>query len=375
MAGMSILSGSMAPLAGKKRKLAQRKDEAHFGGPTTGEDISEETLDLSELSSGAKLLANVGASHRTTTQHGFRSSEKSASDAALLSSGGMGRSAMMVLQTNELLSEVRPNYERQMFHLEDTLHKLREVIESLPDVAPMLAIEAEKSLAKDSGVAIPFPRPRPTKDTKYKFEYRKPTSINVVGSLPLMLSAKGQKTVDMTVTMPQSMFQEKDYLNHRLFHKRAYYLARIAEGIKRHADQELEIEYSNQDDIQYLPLIVAKPVATSSQDTSRSKVQIRILVAIPEDTFPLEKTLPTKSCVRSTLPEGQDEAQATPFYNSCIRLTASYAAYHTLLQKATLSCDAFRDVCLLGRIWLRQRGLGSAISSGGFGGFDSCGMV
>lgn len=373
---MSILNGTMAPHAGKKRKLAQREEESHLSEPDMSEDVSEEASSLDKLPSEVKPLArgadsvNVGASHRTATRHGVLSSERSTSDTALLSSGGMGGSAMMTLQINELLSEVRPNYERHLSNLEDALHKLKQVIESLPDVAPMLAVEAERSLSKDSGVTIPFPRPRPTKDTKYTFEYRKPTNINVVGSWPLKLSVKGQKAVDMTVTIPQSMLQEKDYLNHRLFHKRAYYLARIAAGIRKHAEREYEIEYSNQDDIQYLPLIVVKPVTSFSEDPSRSKFHIRILVAIPAATFPLEKTLPTKNCVRPPPPEGQDAARATPFYNSCVRLTASYAAYHAVLHKATLSCDAFRDVCLLGRIWLRQRGLGSAMSTGGFGGFE-----
>lgn len=375
-AEMSILNGSMAPHAGKKRKLAHREDESYLGEPNMGEDTSEEASIGDELRSEANPWArrtdgvNAGAFQRTATRHGVRSSEQSTLDAALLSSGGMGRSAMLTLQINELLSEVRPNYERRLSHLEDTLRKLKQVIESLPDVAPMLAIEAEKSLSKDTGATIPFPHPRPTKDTKYTLEYRKPANINVVGSLPLKLSVKGQKAVDMAVTMPQSMFQEKDYLNHRLFHKRAYYLARIAAGIRKHAEQEFEIEYSNQDDIQYLPLIVIKPVTTLSQDPSRSNVYIRVLVAIPEATFPVEKTLPTKNCLRSTWPEGQEAILATPFYNSCIRLTASYAAYHALLHKTIVSCDSFRDVCLLGRIWLRQRGLGSAISAGGFGGFE-----
>jgi U3 small nucleolar RNA-associated protein 22 len=381
---MSVLNSSNAPHAAKKRKLAQARDGSRFGEEDMNEENSDDASNLGDFPAPvqnparAADRARVGASHGTTTRNGVSRTGKSTSDSALLSSAGMGKSTMMTLQINELLSEVRPNYEKQLSQLEDTLYKLKQIIESLPDVAPMTAIEAERSLSKDSGVTIPFPHPRPTKDTKYTFEYRKPTNVNVVGSLALKLSVKGQNAVDMTVTMPQSMFQEKDYLNHRMFHKRAYYLARITAGIRKLAEEEFALKYSSQDDIYYLPVLIVKPARNSPQDFSRSKFHVRILVAIPDATFPIEKTLPTKNCLRSTSSEGQDAALATSFYNSCVRLTSSYAAYHALLHKATLNCDAFRDVCLLGRTWLHQRGFASAISTGGFGGFEFsvvCGLL
>ena len=305
-----------------------------------------------------------------TQTNGIRRDEKSGSDNAILSSGGMASSSIMTIQINQLLPEVRPHYEKQLAQLEASLHKLKHIIENLPDIAPLSATDAEKSLSQNSGVAIPFPQPPPTKDTKYTFEYRKPTNVSVVGSLPLRLSVKGTKTVDMTVTMPPSIFQDKDYLNCRLFHKRAYYLASIAAGIKRNAEDEFAVEYSAQDEIQYLPDLIVRPGKKPRQDFSRSKLHVRISVAVPDSTFPIEKTLPTKNCLRSNSSGEPDAQAATPFYNSCVQLTTSYVAYHALLHKASQACDAFRDVCLLGRTWLRQRGFGSAISKGGFGGFE-----
>lgn len=44
--------------------------------------------------------------------------------------------------------------------------------------------------------------------------------------------------------------------------------------------------------------------------------------------------------------------------------------YLKLLHKAATSCSSFRDACLLGSSWLRQRGFGSDIAAGGFGNFE-----
>ena len=364
---MPILNGSATPHAAKKRKLDQLRDDPQLEGSEMDGGSSNESSSLGDAL--GETANKPGATSRTTRQNGVRRNEKSSSDNALLLSGGVGKSAMMTLQVNELLSEVRPDYEKQLSQLESALQKLKEIVESISEVAPMTAIEAEKLLSKESGVSIPFPQPRPTKDTKYTFEYRKPTKVDVIGSLPAKLSVKGTSSVDMTITMPHSIFQDKDYLNNRIFHKKAYYLARVAAGIKEHAEEEFALEYFRQDDIHYLPGLIIKPGRNPPQGFLRSKSHVRILVAIPDSAFPIEKTLPTKNCLRPTS-DGHDVAAPTPFYNSCVRLTSSYAAYHALLHKASLNCESFRDVCLLGRTWLRQRGFGSAMPSGGFGGFE-----
>ena len=371
---MSILRNGVSSHSAKRRKLDQLEGGTRFHDLEMDDGNAEEVSSSDDASingnSGVRSVNRPAASSGTTSRNDIRRNERLGTDNIILSSGGMGSSSMMAIQINELLPEVRPNYEKQLSQLEATLQKLKQIIENLPEVAPLSATEAEKSLSKHSGVTVPFPQPRPTKDTKYMFEYKKPANVNVVGSLPLRLSVKGAHIVDMTVTMPQLSFQEKDYLNCRLFHKRAYYLAIIAAGIKASAEDELALEYSAQDEMNYLPELVVTPGIRPLRDFSRSKFQIRILVAIPESAFPLEKTLPTKNCLRSTSSGEHDAGAATPFYNSCVQLTSSYAAYHALLHNSSQKCDAFQDVSLLGRTWLRQRGFGSAISKGGFGGFE-----
>ena len=68
--------------------------------------------------------------------------------------------------------------------------------------------EAERSLKRTHGIAVPFPRPRPPKTAMYKMEYEKPASINVTGSYPFRLNTNLEDTItiDLVVTMPTVNF-------------------------------------------------------------------------------------------------------------------------------------------------------------------------
>ena len=60
----------------------------------------------------------------------------------------------------------------------------------------------------------------------------------------------------------------------------------------------------------------------------------------------------------------------SPFYNASLQADCNVEPYHRLLHAASKQSDGFKDACMLGRIWLRQRGFESSISKGGFGHFE-----
>jgi U3 small nucleolar RNA-associated protein 22 len=60
----------------------------------------------------------------------------------------------------------------------------------------------------------------------------------------------------------------------------------------------------------------------------------------------------------------------TPFYNATVRADSNIKQYHNLLHRSSKAAKGFKDACILGRIWLRQRGFGGTISAGGFGPFE-----
>lgn len=80
----------------------------------------------------------------------------------------------------------------------------------------------------------------------------------------------------------------------------------------------------------------------------------------------------SKNCVR---PTNQLDGIAninlpTPTYNSSVLADSTYFAHLKLLFASASHCAAFRDACILGRIWLRQRGFTSDVEFGGFGNFE-----
>ncbi|KAI9697863.1 MAG: hypothetical protein M1820_007650 [Bogoriella megaspora] len=68
-------------------------------------------------------------------------------------------------------------------------------------------------------------------------------------------------------------------------------------------------------------------------------------------------------------------SEPSPFYNSSLRSDATIVSYLKLVYSVSKESDSLRDVCLLGRTWLRQRNLNSALSNGGFGDFEWTAVV
>ncbi|KAL9129737.1 MAG: hypothetical protein Q9217_001895 [Psora testacea] len=291
--------------------------------------------------------------------------------------GNANTTGLFSFKVEELLAQVRPDYEKRMNKVEQALRKLKRIIESIPyqDAASMFDIEQKQLLGQK--IRIPFPEPRP-KNVNYKFSYSKPSNINVVGSYARKTAIRvgDQLVVDLVVTMPRGIVQERDYLNYRYFHKRAYYLASIAKGIDEDQTCHFFLEYSYQNDSPLQPTILVNPSSDGGEDDFRSsKCKIRILLAADASIFSLAKTMPDSNCVR---PRGDEVMPLEPssFYNATVRSECSSLAYLKLLYSASVKTPAFSDACILGSVWLRQRGFGTGLASGGFGPFEwACTMA
>lgn len=278
------------------------------------------------------------------------------------------------LQLDDLLHEDRMKSTNIDAHIKDVLGKLKGLIEAIPEAEPMPIIDAEKLLSKAHKVVIPFPNPRPTRDSNYKLQFIKPSHVNVIGSYPLRLISKPRQElhVDMLVTMPPTMFQEKDYLDYRYFYRRAYYVARIAAAIKA-SGEDFQVSYDYLDGNYLQPVVLA--VVSPATIPSSKRIVISIIPGLPEGTFPAKRTLPTKASIRhsdtsETEPVSESHNIPTPFYNGSIRTDALFTSYLKLFSTSLKLCDGFKDACTLGRIWLRRRGLASNVHGGGFGNFE-----
>lgn len=286
-------------------------------------------------------------------------------------------SSVFTLQAEEMLQRVRlSSYEKRMAKVDAALRKIKEMIESLPEKGPLTVEEAERELLGTHNVRIPFPEPPPDGRAKYTFSYERPSNINVVGSYSrkTAIHVNDMLTVDLAVTMPAKIFQEKDFLNYRYFYKRAFYLARIVAGIKDLRHVGFDVEYDLQNDNHLQPIIIVKfNQAGSHMDLALSRCQIRILLAADGNLFPIGKTLLDKNCIRSTVRADASHISSekpTPFYNSSLRSECCSFNYLELLHNASLRTESFSDACILGNVWLHQRGFGAGMAHGGFGHFE-----
>ena len=404
----------MALAGNKRRKLDhvssgdEEEDNASFASFEEAEnaedDVSDEEMDEDDVDEdmedgseedddedgeeedapGSKQEQPANGADKPTKQQlaaqiGRKTGRTSAKDA--LASGasaftsGTFKSNMFKLQVDELLENIQPRQGKREKAAEEALHVLKKTIEQIPARPAQEIEQAERGLAKEK-IAIPFPDPRPPKDAKYKLEYARPSNINVVGSHALKTSNRAREVaeLDMVIQMPSSLFQEKDFLNHRFFYKRSYYLACLAAGLKKAHAKAYNIQFQEMHGNALNPTIIIAPKQASSEQAEQRPVlkwQVNIVLAVAQDVFPVEKLGLDRNCVRATdAPDGSSANAPTPFYNSTLRSNMLVTPYLKLLHKAATSCSSFRDACLLGSSWLRQRGFGSNIAAGGFGNFE-----
>ncbi|RDA85579.1 hypothetical protein CP532_5381 [Ophiocordyceps camponoti-leonardi (nom. inval.)] len=296
------------------------------------------------------------------------------------SSTQLSTATAFVLQTDQLLKEARLDYGKALGDVDGHLFRLKQAIEAIEPHEPLPIGEATASLETKHKLVVPYPDPKPSQDAPYKMAYQKPVQCNVVGSYVSRTMVKTQPAVavDMVVQMPASLFQEKDYNNMRYFYRRAYYIAYIAVHLRSYQPDSMSLGFELLNDNPLLPILVLRPRHVSAKDKTRessekkthrkSEYSIRLIPCAPDELFPWSKLMPTTSCIR--VDANPSRSFPTPFYNSTLNAERTFITYLRLLSHAKNRCPAFADACILGRIWLQQRGFGGAIAQGGFGHFQ-----
>ncbi|KAG5651498.1 hypothetical protein H0H81_008470 [Sphagnurus paluster] len=272
------------------------------------------------------------------------------------------RSSSFKLQIDALLPNVRPKVSR-IPPLERFLLSLHAVLMGLPSVAPQHPLEASRRLLK-KGISVPYSAPLPTEETNWKVAFEKPSDITVVGSWPNKISVKAKDKVpfgvDIAVEMPDSLFQEKDYLNGRFFHKRAFYLATIASAIKSpKSTLNVEVQYQSlSDDARLTKLILTPKKAPDDSQSDFTKLNAEVCV-IPvlsaQSPISIHRLSPSHSNLRIN---SEETKIPTPIYNTALLLAltpkSQLLATHSLKEES----PAFSEALTLLRVWANQRGYG-----------------
>ncbi|KAJ8522745.1 hypothetical protein ONZ45_g757 [Pleurotus djamor] len=264
-----------------------------------------------------------------------------------------------------LLPNVRPKSSRKP-PLDRFLHALHTCVMSLPPIAPEHPLTAARKLTK-RGVAVPYSVPQPTEETNWKVAFEKPSEINVVGSWANNIGVKGKDGVsfgvDIALEMPHSLFQEKDYLNGRFFHKRAFYLAALAAGLTaKKSGLDVSVSYeSSGNDPRLTKLVLVPNKDDSPNDFSKLNARVYIIPTLSlQSPIPLHRLSPTHSNLRYNSSSGDDgpsNPSPTPLYNTAL-LSCMTPRPYLLLTHALTQIPAFNDAVALLRIWANQRGYG-----------------
>ncbi|KAL2889999.1 U3 small nucleolar RNA-associated protein 22 [Ceratocystis lukuohia] len=293
-----------------------------------------------------------------------------------------------VLETEELLKNAKLDYGKAFPGADALLFKAKSAIESLESSEPEKIGPATKRFEKKHKITVPFPDPRPAEDLPYLVSFIKPSKINVVGSYVMRSMVRGSQAtpaIDMVIEMPKEMFQDKDYMNMRYFYRRAFFVAHLAHAIKStmSADATVHFEFLHQNEL--LPVLVVRIIKKDDSDDGAINEQaagqtatqfedyvIRIIPCAPVGLLSKDKLVPSRCNNKQGVSEEKRETSlsATPFYNNTLKAEETFISYLRVLTVAKKECAGFADACLLGRVWLKQRGFGSSISDGGFGTFE-----
>ncbi|KAJ1917766.1 U3 snoRNP protein [Mycoemilia scoparia] len=308
------------------------------------------------------------------------------------------RSNLFRLQMDELLNETKIDRSSKGFKsLDMALKKIRQTlmnsnpIKSQPINAAIESLEkkAKHILGNKTSFTVPVPGVTPPSGALYSVHYEPPKEVNVIGSYALGMAARmrGGFNVDLSVQIPEAgMFQDKDHLNYRYFHKRAYYLAAL-QLILLESDlgNMFEITRGHLNSDYRLPILYIRPKSINNTlkgekcpkelDFSTTGATIRILPTITTTTLPIRKLSPERNHIRYNFIESQflkkseeghsSEADTipTPKYNAALLTDCMMLTHTSYLHATAEKCPSFIDAALLIKIWWRQRGYGKYLTN------------
>ncbi|KAJ6612257.1 Nrap protein [Mycena sp. CBHHK59/15] len=286
------------------------------------------------------------------------------------------QSSTFKLQIDALLPNVRPKAAR-IPPLDRFLQSLHALLMGLPPVVAQHPLEAARKLIK-KGVSVPYCLPQPMEETNWKVAFETPSDITLVGSWANKISVKGKDGskfgVDLAVEMPPNLFQEKDYLNGRFFHKRAFYLATIAAAIQNPKNGlDVDTTYESASDDPRLTKLVLEPRKDdSANDFTKLNARVCLIpVLSAKSPIPLHRLSPSHSNIRVSS-DGDNAAAPTPLYNSALLTTLTPKAHLLSTFALKENTPSFIDALALLRVWANQRGFGDGARMC-VRGFDSLG--
>uniref|UniRef100_A0A8C3XAI9 Nucleolar protein 6 n=1 Tax=Catagonus wagneri TaxID=51154 RepID=A0A8C3XAI9_9CETA len=276
-------------------------------------------------------------------------------------------SSLLRLQVEELLKEVRLS-EKKKERIDTFLREVNQRIMRVPSTPEMEL--TDQSWLPD-GVRVPLHQVPYT--VKGCFRFLPPAQVTVVGSYLLGTCVRPDISVDVALTMPREILQDKDGLNQRYFRKRALYLAHLAYHL---AQDPLfgSVRFSYTSGCHLKPSLLLRP-----HGKDKHLVTVRLHPCPPPEFFRPCRLLPSKNNVRSAWYRGQSPSgdgspePPTPHYNTWVLQDTALESHVQLLSTMLGTASGLKDGVALLKVWLRQRELDKGL--GGFSGFIASMLV
>ncbi|XP_004600255.2 nucleolar protein 6 [Sorex araneus] len=269
-------------------------------------------------------------------------------------------SSLLRLQVEELLKEVRLS-DKKKARIDAFLQEIKQRVMKVPSTSETELTDQDWLPA---GVRVPLQQVPYA--VKGRFRFLPPAQVTVVGSYLLGTCIRPDINVDVALTMPKEILQDKDGLNQRYFRKRALYLAHLAHHLARDPLFGC-VRFAYPSGCHLKPSLLLRPSGKEAR-----LVTVRLHPCPPPDFFRPCRLLPSKNNVRSAWYRGQSPEDGgpeppTPHYNSWILQDVSLEAHVRLLSAVLGSAPGLQDGVALLKVWLRQRDLDRGL--GGFSGF------
>ncbi|KAF7977526.1 hypothetical protein HWV62_3290 [Athelia sp. TMB] len=372
----------------KRRKLEDH-DNSDQASEVSAEDAEEEEWGGVEGADEVDGMEVSEPEEDITTQNG-RGKKGKAKQAptgeelrAIKDSADLFRSSSFKLQIDALIPNVLPKPSR-VPPVERLLHSIYSFLNStsLVSVPPTHPLAAAQKLLK-KGVCVPYPAPPPNKDSKWKVAFESPAEVTLVGSWVGQGTVKGKDGagfgVDLAVEMPNTLFQEKDYLNNRFFHKRAFFLACIASALSL-SDLPVDVSWEAREDDTRLvtlklinhSLFLPYVSADGPPDLVKPNIHIRLIPALSATSpIPIHRISPSHSNFRISTPSldnqvensTSDGSDSTPLYNRALHLSFTPKPHLLRAHELKERVPAFAEGLVLLRVWANQRGFCSSAPS------------
>ncbi|NWT53831.1 NOL6 protein, partial [Erythrocercus mccallii] len=270
-------------------------------------------------------------------------------------------SSLLRLQIEELLKEVTLK-ETKKKKIDAFLHEINSLLSAIPETRET-ELTDQAWLSKDVRVPflqVPF-------NVKGRFHFVPPAKLKVVGSYLLGTCVRPEINVDVAVTMPREIFQDKDNLNQRYHRKRALYLSHIAQHLsKEKLFGSVKFAYMNSNHLK--PILLLRP-----QGKDEKMVTVRLHACPDSGLFKPSRFYPSKNNVRTawfmeqTTPKEGATEPPTPHYNNSILCDTVMLSHLHFLSNAAMDFPGMKDGLALLKVWLNQRQLGKGL--GCFSGF------